>query len=213
MAARRRRPPIEPLALSFDYPGGRVDISVARLNVFAHDLSPARAALARRLIAARAKCAESAVQLTHDARGAPHVAVPSCGLRLSKAGRDDVVAAAVAEYPVGVDIEAIGAPLEPPFNVLHPAERALLVQSGDGAHEMFLRIWTAKEAYVKALRTGLSREPSEIEIRPGSAAAFDGPADFGVFDRGDRVRTLFARGGRLFDRQRAVMFACIILPC
>lgn len=37
--------------------------------------------------------------------------------------------------------------------------------AGEDAHEYFLHLWTAKEAYVKAIETGLSREPAEIEIR------------------------------------------------
>ncbi|HMN73434.1 MAG TPA: 4'-phosphopantetheinyl transferase superfamily protein [Rhodoblastus sp.] len=212
MAARRRRTPIEPLALSFDYPHGRADILVARLDEPVRDLSPARAALARRLVARRVNCAEADVVIAHDAQGAPLVAPPRGGLRLSTAGRDAIVAAAVAGHAVGVDIETIAAPFAAPLNVLHPAERAALAAAGERAHEFFLRIWTAKEAYVKALGTGLAREPSEIEIRQDYAAAFDGPAEIGVFDCGRAVATLRARAGRVSYGQDAVMLACVVLP-
>ena len=62
---------IEPLALSLDYPGGRADIWLARLSAPARDLTPARAALARRLVASRMGCAEDEVLIAHNADGAP----------------------------------------------------------------------------------------------------------------------------------------------
>ncbi|MCB1539537.1 MAG: 4'-phosphopantetheinyl transferase superfamily protein [Rhodoblastus sp.] len=209
MAVRRRsrRRPIEPLAQSFDYPGGRADIWLARLGDPAHDLAPARAALARELIARRARCAADDVVLDRDPRGAPRIAAPATALRLSLAGRDDVVAAAVAGDPIGVDVEVIAAPFEPPLHVLHPAERAVLETAGQGAYEIFLLLWTAKEAYVKALGAGLAREPREIEIRLAGAG---GCGAFEVFDCGRRVPAALAWTGRALVRQRPVMLACFV---
>lgn len=208
---RRRRTPIKPVGLTFDYPGGRVEILVAPLDAPARDLSPARAALSRRLIAGRATCAESDVAIVHDADGAPHVAAPQRGLHISMSGRDGLVAAAAADHAVGLDIETVAAPFDPPLNVLHAAERAALTRAGESAHEIFLRIWTAKEAYVKALGTGLAREPSDIEIRlPPSAAA--ATADYAVMDCGQSVRTALARGARLVVGRRPVILACLVLP-
>ncbi|MCB1535354.1 MAG: 4'-phosphopantetheinyl transferase superfamily protein [Rhodoblastus sp.] len=203
---RRRRPEIEPLALSFDYPGGRVDIFVARLEQPAHDLSPARAALARRLVARRAGCAKNDVVLGHDPEGAPRIVAPAAPLHLSLAGRDDIVAAAVADDRVGVDVETITTPFETPRNILHPAEQAALEAAGEGRHDAFLRVWTAKEAYVKALGEGFAREPSGIEIRLGD------DDDFEVWDRGRRIETALAWTGRTLVRQRPVMLACMIAP-
>lgn len=206
-----RRHSIEPLALSFDYPHGRADILVAQLGEPVRDLSPARAALARRLIACRAGCAEDEVAIAHDAEGAPLIAAPQTGLCVSMAGRNGMVAAAVADHAVGVDIETIAARFDPPLNVLHPAERLALAAAGEGSYEAFLRIWTVKEAYVKALGTGLAREPVEIEVRLPSAAFGDGAPDFVLIDRGRPVVTALARAHRVAIGRHAVMLACIVM--
>lgn len=203
---------IAPLVLSLDHAGGRADIWLARLSAPARDLGPARAALARRLIAWRTGCDEADVVIAHDAQGAPKIVAPNPSLTLSLAGRDDIVAAAVADGPIGVDVETIGARFDPPLNVLHPAERAALAAAGDADHELFLRIWTAKEAYVKALGTGFSREPEEIEIRPdASPAAFAEPAPLVIRDAGGRVATRLARSGRTNIEGRPAMLSCVVL--
>lgn len=206
MAVRRRRPEIEPLALSLAYRRGRADIRVARLERPARDLSPARAALAHGLIARRAGCAESDVVLDHDAKGAPRIVAPACDLHLSLAGRDDIVAAAIAEDRIGVDVETLAGSFETPRNILHPGELVALEAADAGAHEMLLRIWTAKEAYVKALGEGFAREPSGIEIRLGRAD------DFEVLDRGRRIETTLAWTGRALVRRQPVILACMIAP-
>jgi len=206
-----RRRSIEPLALSLDYPGGRADIWLARLSAPARDLGPRRAALARRLVAWRARRPQDEVVIAHDAEGAPRIVAPTGALRLSLAGRDDLVAAAVADGPIGVDVETIGAPFVFPRNVLHPAECAALDAAGPEAHEEFLRIWTAKEAYVKALGTGFSREPARIEVRPPALSGFGQADDIEIFDGGRRVSTARARAG-LVGLRGPVMLACIVLP-
>lgn len=204
--------PIAPVVLALDYSGGRADIWLARLRAPARDLGDARAALARRLIAWRAGCEEESVVIAHDAEGAPRVVAPNPSLALSLAGRDGLVAAAVADSPIGVDVETIGARFDPPLNVLHPAERAALAAAETDAHEIFLRIWAAKEAYVKALGTGLSREPAEIEIRlAASIATFDESPAFDIIDRGGRVATRLARSGRTTVEQAPAMLACVVL--
>ena len=92
--------------------------------------------------------------------------------------------------------------------MLHPAEHAALETAGQGAHEMFLRLWTAKEAYVKALGTGLAREPREIEIRRTGAGACGA---FEVFDCGRPVAAALAWTGRALVRQQLVMLACFVV--
>lgn len=207
---------IDQLALAFDYPAGRVDLLVARLETAPRDLSEARAALARRLVAQRAGTSAETVVIGHTGDGAPRLAEPRVPLSLSLAGRDDVIAAAVAERPLGVDVEIIGPPVAPPLNVLHPAGRAALAVAGEGAHEYFLHLWTAKEAYVKAIETGLSREPAEIEIRfngvgPSWTSAQESASAFVVIDRGRQVATAFARAGRISIGGRPVILACVVL--
>ena len=147
--------------------------------------------------------------LALDARGVVLAGAPAVPDQISRslAGRDDVVAAAVAGDPIGVDVEVIAAPFEPPLHVLHPAERAVLETAGQGAYEIFLLLWTAKEAYVKALGAGLAREPREIEIRLAGAG---GCGAFEVFDCGRRVPAALAWTGRALVRQRPVMLACFV---
>lgn len=208
--------PIDPLALAFDYPGGRVDLMALRLKAAPRDLSPARAALARQLVARRAGLAEDRIAIGHTSDGAPRIVAPALALSLSLAGRDDLVAAAVAQGPIGVDIETVGPPFDPPLNILHPAERAALAAAGARAHEHFLWLWTIKEAYVKAIETGLSREPADIEVRrvdqpPQHAFALEDPAAFGLFDCDRPVTMALARAGRATVGGRPAMLACIVL--
>ena len=208
--------PIDPLALAFDYPGGRVDLMARRLDGAPRELTPARAALARLLVARRCGCDAAGIEIGHNPDGAPRIVAPARALSLSLAGRDDLVAAAVADGPLGVDIETIGAPVEPAFNVLHPAERAALAAAGAEAHAHFLWLWTLKEAYVKAIETGLSREPAEIEIRrldnlSPENFSLDAPASFRIFDCDRPVTTALARAGRAIIGGRAAMVACVVL--
>jgi len=86
-------------------------------------------------------------------------------LYLSHASRDGVAAVAVARQPVGVDFEAIGAPFDPAWNILHGSEKtALLALPEEDRHTAFLRLWTAKEACVKLTGQGLYAEPSLLEL-------------------------------------------------
>jgi 4'-phosphopantetheinyl transferase len=87
------------------------------------------------------------------------------------------------EQPLGVDIEIVrrlddlqslvrssfSVGEQRQFNALDPALR----------HEAFFAAWTRKEAIIKALGTGLSTEPSRIEVsidplRPPTPVAIDG---------------------------------------
>ena len=71
----------------------------------------------------------------------------------------------MALSPVGVDLEPL-TDVEPVDAVLHPRERERLEQSDKAVRALaFLRIWTMKEAYLKALRTGLRRDPVLVEIQ------------------------------------------------
>ena len=86
-------------------------------------------------------------------------------LYLSHASRGGVAAVAVARQPIGVDFEAIGAPFEPAWNILHANETAALLALPEAArHAAFLRLWTAKEACVKLTGQGLYAEPGLLEL-------------------------------------------------
>ena len=96
----------------------------------------------------------------------PVVAQPAgSGLFLSSTRRGPFTATAVAASRVGVDVEIVDPGGEVPWNVLHPDEAALLrQQDGDGRALAFARLWSLKEAYLKALGIGLFREPSGFAV-------------------------------------------------
>lgn len=101
--------------------------------------------------------------LSYEPEGAPVAGGAAAGWFVSSASRDGVLVLVMARQPVGIDVEVEGEIIEPAWNVLHPAEIEQLKRCDPlGQYRRFLKIWTLKEAYVKALRTGLTREPSAI---------------------------------------------------
>lgn len=99
--------------------------------------------------------------LERGERGKPQLSTGELQFNLSHSGALAAVAVS-AEHPVGVDIERLR-PLEPialARRFLAPEEADSLVavpKAQQGA--AFLRLWTAKEAYVKALGTGIGATP------------------------------------------------------
>jgi len=157
-----------------------------------------RRALTRGVVAARLGIDPQSVTIGHAPSGAPVVLTPRGAPHVSISGRDDFCAVALAPCAVGVDIEPINDAAEPAWNVLGDGERLALGALVGGARaEAFLRLWTGKEAYLKALGEGLAREPREIEISLLNNAAFL------VRDRGAPVSCVaeqrrIALGGREF---------------
>jgi 4'-phosphopantetheinyl transferase len=108
-----------------------------------------------------------------DPRGAPYI--PG-GPHLSISHSGALEAVAVCELPVGVDVERIR-----PLRALALARRFFPPVEADALAALpeaerdaaFLRLWTAKEAYVKALGTGFrgSTTPRSVAIGPEWALA------------------------------------------
>lgn len=87
-----------------------------------------------------------------------------------------LVACIITQYvDCGVDVEALSLPFETldlVSRVLAPSERAILNATSEGRrHELFMRYWTLKEAYSKALGLGMQLDFCQIafELRDGSA--------------------------------------------
>lgn len=110
------------------------------------------------------------------AHGRPTVAVDGRrGVHVSIAHAGEVVMVAVADRPVGIDVEPMArsvGDLGPV--VLAPAERAR--RSADDVD--LLRTWVRKEAILKATGDGLLVEPSRLEVtapdRPPALQRWDG---------------------------------------
>jgi phosphopantetheinyl transferase len=122
--------------------------------------------LAQRIVARQLGLTVAGVTIGHDATGRPLLERPGgTKLHLSLATRSGLVAVALAEHPVGIDVERVDPTETPPLAALHPAEAAMLLGLPEAARPLaFARLWSAKEAYVKALGTGFVREPESFAV-------------------------------------------------
>jgi 4'-phosphopantetheinyl transferase len=111
------------------------------------------------------------LRFTYGGHGKPALAEPDAasGLRFNLSHAEDVALVAVARgREVGVDIERVR-PL-PDLDAVAAvmfslAERALLAAAPpDRRHDLFFKIWTHKEAYLKALGSGVSQPPAACTI-------------------------------------------------
>lgn len=130
---------------------------------------------ARRLIAGQFNLERDVVEIEHDERGRPVLVHPAgTGLHLSLATRAGLVAMALAHDPVGIDVERIEPGAEPPLASLHQQESEDLLALPASARPLaFAQLWSAKEAYVKALGLGFVRPPESFAVRLLSAERFE----------------------------------------
>lgn len=141
---------------------------------------------------ARAMLAEAAGRPAQDWRfrrtshGKPELATAHAlpWLRFSLSHTRSLVACALAaEDDIGLDVEALSRPEASPGlaeRYFAPAEAALLAAQPRAArHATFLRIWTLKEAYVKATGEGIAAglssfavtlDPPRLAFAPGDPA-------------------------------------------
>jgi 4'-phosphopantetheinyl transferase len=126
----------------------------------------ARRRLLRRAVAKRLAVNPGDVLVAKDAQGAPRITSAREPLFVSLAARGELIAIAISDRPVGIDVEPIDTCLPPPaWNILHRSEREWLSRQTPASQaESFLTLWCVKEAYLKALGLGLGREPAEIAV-------------------------------------------------
>ncbi|CAN7550558.1 4'-phosphopantetheinyl transferase family protein [Bosea sp. LjRoot237] len=143
--------------------------------------SALRRSLALKVLARQFGLAEDAVEIGHEPAGRPLIVAPhGTGLHLSLATRAGLVAIALAHRPVGVDVEQVALASQPPLAMLHPDERRWLESLPAPARPLaFAQLWSAKEAYVKALGTGFARAPESFVVQ------LDGAERFTVSDEQD----------------------------
>ena len=108
-------------------------------------------------------------------QGRPEIRSPEgTGLRFSLSHTDGLAACLVCrEWACGVDVEPAGArrdPMRIARRYFTPGELELLEGLPETErHDRFLRIWTLKEAFLKARGTGIAGGLDRIEIRPDGA--------------------------------------------
>ena len=123
-------------------------------------------ATVRRILATHLDADPSGLQWLTGEHGKPYLAGPPLHFNLSHS--DSLAVLIISESgPVGIDIEPASRAatlLGCEEHFCHPGEILRLpVEPAPRAAEL-LRIWTAKEALLKALGTGMSQAPREIEV-------------------------------------------------
>ena len=140
--------------------------------------------LLRSLVAKAIEIGPALVEIAHPKNRPPAITRPvGSGLTVSSAGRGDLSALGLARSPLGVDLELVEPSGEIPWRVLHPGEVAFLARlHGEAQARAFARLWSLKEAYSKALRLGLAREPTSFGVRflDEETAAIDDPVEQGA---------------------------------
>jgi 4'-phosphopantetheinyl transferase len=126
----------------------------------------ARARL-RQVLANYLQCSPAEIQIEVGAQGKPQVA----GLEFNLSHSDDLAGYVVADQPVGIDLEKVRS-----LDVAGIVERFFAPSEWqvwqslpvDQQQLAFFRAWTVKEAYLKAIGTGLYTPLSEVvvEINP-----------------------------------------------
>ncbi|MFJ3584804.1 4'-phosphopantetheinyl transferase family protein [Streptomyces sp. NPDC090127] len=135
----------------------------------------------RRILGERLDLAPAAVRIVRrpcTECGGPHgrpAVADGAGPHFSLSHAGDLVAVAVADVAVGVDVEEVQPPdvvAETAPNALHPEElRELAALPETARPAAFARCWTRKEAYLKGTGTGLNTPPVTVRVGTGLRAA------------------------------------------
>jgi 4'-phosphopantetheinyl transferase len=117
----------------------------------------------------------SEVPFVFSEYGKPALDAPFDRLHFNLSHCPDLALIAISmDGPVGIDLESLDRAvdlLECENSFCHPEEIRLLPCETNARASQLLRIWTAKEAVLKALGTGLSFPPDEIQVIFGSSMA------------------------------------------
>lgn len=166
----------------------------AAASAFHHESDRRRAVVSRALLRTTlsryARVAPAAWRFERGAHGRPQIVGPGAPrLRFSVSHtRELAVCAVTLDVPIGVDLEPIGRDvhdLVASETILSRAEiDALRALDPREREQRFLEIWTLKEAYLKALGTGLARCPSELEFDLGDPGTIVGRLGSEAEERG-----------------------------
>ncbi|MDK3022267.1 4'-phosphopantetheinyl transferase superfamily protein [Cupriavidus taiwanensis] len=124
----------------------------------------ARRGLLRWLIGGYLHCQPEALRLTASAFGKPVLQWPQAALAFSVSHTDGMALLAFArDCRLGVDVERRAGGLDVPGlgrGIFSAREMQALAHARHGSADTLLRLWTRKEALLKALGTGLSGDPT-----------------------------------------------------
>ena len=103
--------------------------------------------------------------VTEDGTGKPRC--PNIEFNLTHSGH--YVAFALSEDPVGIDIEAVGRNIDIAKRVMDPQEYSDFMDTvGEkDREEVFARMWTTKESYMKAIGLGFRLPPESFRVLYG----------------------------------------------
>jgi len=127
--------------------------------------SATRTILARRLGTDRSRLIISRLcpQCGATDHGKPFVSGTPIAFSVSSSGNLAVIA--VAPSAVGVDVEIVGSKTRPESRAMSDREQQSIDSlSGDRRAIGFLRLWTAKEAVLKAAGRSLADDPSTVDV-------------------------------------------------
>jgi 4'-phosphopantetheinyl transferase len=139
--------------------------------------------LLRRLIAAVLGPAARRLDIDTEPGGRPRLAGTAAGVSLSHTAAH-TAAAVWTGGDVGVDVEEPPDPLPGGLVVrcCHDWSTALLALPPRARSAAFARVWTAQEACVKALGTGLAGLPWRIPVDPAAGRGVWGPVRWSAWD-------------------------------
>lgn len=160
----------------------------------------ARRSALRAILGARLERDPRGLRFETGPCGKPRLSAGTDSLHFSASHSGDLALVAVAgDREVGVDVERCRPGLDP-WRIARrffasEEQRALAARSGRDLDEGFLELWTAKEAYVKALGLGLSHAFDRFCVRIDARSGTGSIRDDADPDAGSRWRLLRLEAG------------------
>lgn len=128
----------------------------------------------RKLLGEATGVSPRALSFCIDPHGKPHVSDAAVSFNLAHTGPQALIVIAPGILPVGVDVERLDRTVQPtPIVRRFFSEREIAAFGAiPGAEQTgtFLRMWTRKEAFVKALGVGIADHLRRFDVATGEAA-------------------------------------------
>lgn len=165
-----------------------------------------RRQVARQLAAAITGAPPDSFAIRAGAGGAPVISGPGRPLWLSFSGRDGASLVALAERPIGVDIEMDVEKADIPVNMLRDDEREMLdALPPSGRVRHFASLWTMKEAIAKAMHLGFVLDPEAIRVTDGGLPSVQVNGQWRTFPARTDIARIKIRPGTCATLARALL--------